>query len=233
MNNTYPGKICASIAERTIEKAIAAASTVESFADVVEIRLDALENPQITPFTEKIQKPTLFTNRADWEGGAFSGSEEERLAILYEAIEKKASYIDIELKTDDALKLPLIEKAKSTGCISIVSWHYFSSTPSLPALKSILQEQYRSGAQIGKIVTMAKTPQDVLRVLDLQNQAKELDFPLIAFCMGNHGAVSRVATLNLGGFMTYASSDQERQTAPGQLPASTLHRILTEINCGN
>jgi 3-dehydroquinate dehydratase-1/3-dehydroquinate dehydratase/shikimate dehydrogenase len=175
----------------------------------------------------------LFTNRADWEGGFFCGTEEARLSILHEAIDRKAAYIDIEVKTEDALKLPLIAKAKDQGCTSIASWHSFTSTPSAPALKAILQEQYRSGAQIGKIVTMAQNFHDVLRVLDLQNQASELGFPLIAFCMGSYGIVSRIATLNLGGFMTYASTDEAKETAPGQLPASTVRKILEEINCGN
>lgn len=216
-----------------MEKALAAALAVEPFADVIEIRLDSLETPRITPFTTGLQKPLLFTNRAKWEGGSFSGSEEARLASLHEAIEKKSAYIDIELKTADALKLPLIAAAKAKGCTSLVSWHSFSSTPSSQALQAILQEEYRSGAQIGKIVTMAQKHQDVLRVLDLQRQAMELDFPLIAFCMGSHGTISRVATLNLGGFMTYASAGEEKATAPGQLPTATLRQILEEINCGN
>ena len=44
-----------------------------------------------------------------------------------------------------------------------------------------MQEQ---GADIGKIVTTAKDYVDVLHVLSLQEKAAELDFPLIAFCMG-------------------------------------------------
>lgn len=231
MKNKYPGKICAAIAAGTVEKALAAAGAVEPFADVIEIRLDSLENPCIIPFTKAINKPIIFTNRADWEGGSFSGTEERRLSFLHDAIDNKAAYIDIELKTEDALKLPLIEKARIKGTSSIVSWHSFSSTPSSQALKSILQEQYRSGAKIGKIITMAQNHHDVLRVLDLQNQASELGFPLIAFCMGSAGTVSRVATLNLGGFMTYASGEQEKPTAPGQLPASMIQRILAEMNC--
>jgi 3-dehydroquinate dehydratase-1/3-dehydroquinate dehydratase/shikimate dehydrogenase len=51
--------------------------------------------------------------------------------------------------------------------------------------------------------------------------------------MGSYGIVSRIATLNLGGFMTYASTDEAKETAPGQLPASTVRKILEEINCGN
>ncbi len=230
MKNQYPGKICASIAEKTEAAALATASAAEPFSDVIEIRLDSLEKPQITPFIQSIKKPILFTNRAHWEGGFFPGTEEERLSFLHEAIKQKADFIDIELKTSDDLKLPLIKEAQKQGCSSIVSWHSFESTPSSQALKSILQEQYRSGAKIGKMVTMAKNHLDVLRVLDLQILASELQFPLITFCMGSYGTVSRVATLNLGGFMTYASGQDEKQTAPGQLPASTVRKILGEIN---
>jgi 3-dehydroquinate dehydratase-1/3-dehydroquinate dehydratase/shikimate dehydrogenase len=92
-----------------------------------------------------------------------------------------------------------------------------------------LQEQYRSNASIGKIVTMAQTFQDVLRVLDLQAEAAEIGLPLIAFCMGPVGVISRVATLGLGGFMTYAAADGNLGTAPGQLTISSLRAIAKEL----
>lgn len=208
---------------------MAQATAAGPLADVLEIRLDSMSQPAVSPFIGTIATPLLFTNRAGWEGGNFSGSEESRLGLLHEAIDAGAAYVDIELKTDPSLRDPLISAARQRGVKSIVSWHNFTTTPSPQALRTILQEQYRSNGTIGKIVTMAQDFQDVLRVLDLQTEAAEMGLPLIAFCMGGAGVISRVATLGLGGYMTYASADGTSGTASGQLAISSLRIIAKEL----
>lgn len=226
--NTSPGKTCVAIAAATVAEALRLAQIAEPRTDVIEIRLDLLAQPAITPFVKGLAKPVLFTNRAQWEGGRFTGTEEARLDLLHQAVSAGASFIDIELKTDTTLQQRLLQTARGK-CQTIISWHDFSGTPSKQALHSIFQAQYRSGAEIGKIVTMATSFQDVLRVLDLQAAAAEVNFPLIAFCMGAAGMISRVATVHLGGFMTYAAPDEAKGTAPGQLPISSLQTILAEL----
>ena len=224
------GGICISIADRDTESALASGHSVSSKADVIEIRLDYLDNPAISPFVEELELPLLFTCRPEWEGGEFSGAEVERADLLEEAIARGAAYVDIELKSDEKIRQRVIEAARLGRVKSIVSWHHFKTTPSAQALESILQEQYRSGADIGKIVTMAQDFQDVLRILDLQVLAAEMSFPLCAFCMGRAGMISRVATLELGGYMSYAAPDGGAVTAPGQLPVSEMRSILESFN---
>jgi 3-dehydroquinate dehydratase-1/3-dehydroquinate dehydratase/shikimate dehydrogenase len=81
------------------------------------------------------------------------------------------------------------------------------------------------GAHIAKIVTMAHDFHDVLRVLSLQEEAARMDIPLIAFCMGQPGVISRVATVELGGYMTYCAVSESEATAPGQLSVAVLRQI--------
>jgi 3-dehydroquinate dehydratase-1/3-dehydroquinate dehydratase/shikimate dehydrogenase len=226
-------KICVSLAGPDAATIMGAGRAAANLADVLEIRLDSMTRPEIEPFfVAAPQKPLLFTNRAAFEGGRFAGDEAARLQLLHEAMDAGASYIDIELKTAETLRRGIIKAARGK-CKAIVSWHNFTVTPSRQALESILREQYRSGANIGKIVTMAHSFDDVLRVLDLQREAAVMDFPLIAFCMGRIGAISRVATMKLGGFMTYAAPDMSHNTAPGQLPAATLKNIVRELENGH
>jgi len=222
--------ICVSVGGGSMAQAMEAARAAAGRADLVEIRLDLLPGPEVAPFFDEPSIPLLFTNRPEWEGGRWDGGEPERLAPLHTAVKLGAAYVDIELKTENGLRTDLIKAAKkSRHTKTIVSWHHFTGTPSTQALLSILQEQYRSGADIGKIVTMAESPLDVLRVLDLQKTAREIEFPLIAFCMGRAGAISRVATVELGGYMTYAATGQEAATAPGQLPLDSLLAIKEEF----
>jgi 3-dehydroquinate dehydratase-1/3-dehydroquinate dehydratase/shikimate dehydrogenase len=229
------GLVCVAIAAAATAadpqaEVFAAARQAEPAADVIEIRLDSIPQPEIEPFVKEISRPLLFTNRPQWEGGLFQGDEGARTGLLLAAIAAGAAYVDIEMKTAFALRQEVIGQAAEQQTQVIVSWHNFDETPSAVELEEILNEQYASGAGIGKIVTMATTFEDVLRVLSLQLLAQEKDFPLIAFCMGRAGMISRLATLELGGYMTYAASDSGQATAPGQLQVSTLRTIMQTLD---
>ncbi|MBU4117749.1 MAG: type I 3-dehydroquinate dehydratase [Proteobacteria bacterium] len=226
-------RLCVSIAATTSAEALTMAQNSEPVADILEIRLDSMANPDIPAFLQEIKKPLLFTNRPTWEGGNCPAGEPERIALLTQAAEAGAAYVDIELNADPTLATELIGAARANNCRTIVSWHDFKCTASSQALTEIFQRQCRSGADIGKIVTTARCFQDVFRVLALQEKSAELGLPLIAFCMGPAGMISRVATTDLGGYMTYAAPDNGPATAPGQLPASSLRRIFTELGHGD
>lgn len=230
MRTNSPCLLCVALSGPSAAEILAQAVSVSAQADVLEIRLDSMAEPAVAPFSQALSRPLLFTNRARWEGGGFAGEEGERVALLSQAVAAKAAFVDIELKTESGLRQGLIDQAREQGTRTIVSWHHFANTPSSQALRSILQEQYRSTATIGKIVTMAHTVEDVLRVLALQIEAQEMGLPLIAFCMGQAGVISRVATIGLGGFMTYASVDGAPGTAPGQLAISRLRRVVKELD---
>lgn len=225
-SNKLIGKICVSVAAENVKKAITIATQVESQADVIEIRLDYLVKPAIDPFMQKLTKPLLFTNRPLWEGGNFNGGEAVRISLLIEAIRAGAAYIDIELRTDIAWRDQVMAIAKDFHTKAIVSWHDFKKTPPSQTLAGIFYEQRRSNAAIGKIVTMAHSFQDVIHILRLQELVTDTEFSLIAFCMGKKGIISRIATLELGGYMTYGRPADGADTAPGQIPATAIRTLL-------
>ena len=226
-----PAGVCVSVACEMVDQAIDIAKHSERYADVIEIRLDSLSHPEFEPFTQNLTKPLLFTNRPSWEGGSFKGLEGERVALLLKAIQNNCTLVDLELKTAHELRAELLDvllKHPQTGLI--ISWHDFSGTPPSEELGDILQQQIESGAHVGKIVTMANSYKEVLRVLNLQTIAVENNFPLIAFCMGQVGMISRLATLKLGGYMTYAAPDGGDETAPGQMPVSLMRETLERLD---
>jgi 3-dehydroquinate dehydratase I len=221
------GLICVAVAAANGEGVLAAVTPVLDLVDMVEIRLDALTDPRIESYITALAKPVLVTNRPTWEGGAFRGSEEERLALLCRGLEAGARYVDIELLAAPDLRARVQQKAKKLGAQVIISNHDFQGTPSTEHLRTTLQQMINSGADIGKIVTTAASPEDALRILSLQEAAMAARFPLSAFAMGAHGAISRLATLHLGGFMTYAALSPEQATAPGQITIQNLHALLS------
>ena len=229
----FPAGVCVSIASEEIEQAIAIAKDSEMQADVLEIRLDRLSHAEVAPFVQNLAKPLLFTNRPVWEGGAFEGPEEERIDLLLQAIELDCALVDLELKTAPELRENMLAalQQKQTGLI--ISWHDFTGTPASGDLSDILRQQVESGAHIGKIVTTANDYKDVLRVLNLQAIAEKHNFPLIAFCMGPIGRISRLASIKLRGFMTYAAPDSGAETAPGQMQVSIIRDMLKRLENGN
>lgn len=222
-------RICVSLAQPTVAALLAVGREAAAAADLLEIRLDALTGPALPAVGELLvaglARPLLFTNRPTWEGGAFNGPEEERIAPLLAAIAGGAAYVDIELRAAAELRQRVIAAAQTGATRVIVSWHDFAGTPGEAELAAIVSRQQQSGGHLGKIVTTATRAGEVLRVLALPNQAAALGFPLIAFCMGEAGKISRLATLYLGGAMTYAAPAAGQATAPGQLPAATLREI--------
>ena len=212
-------------------KALEIAGQSATLADVIEIRLDTLSDPEITPFVNNITTPLLFTNRPEWEGGLFKGSESARIELLMQAVEHDCALVDLELKTAPELRgelLDILLQHPETGLI--ISWHDFSGTPAVEELGEILSQQMESGAHIGKIVTTAHDYLDVLKVLNLQVTAVDNNFPLIAFCMGSIGRISRLATTKLGGYLTYAAPDGGKETAPGQIPVTVMSEMLAKLN---
>lgn len=220
------GLVCVAVAARDAHSVVSAVQPMLSMVDVVEVRLDAMETPQVRECCDLISLPLLFTCRPDWEGGEFRGSEEERIKPLLEAIELDADFIDCELNTDKTVRNSLLATMKQKKTRMIISSHDFSGTPPEERLQDILQEQMDSGAHIGKIVTVAHHPFDVLRVLNLQVEAAKRDFPLCAFCMGEIGRISRLVTLFFGGFMTYGALNETQATAPGQLSIPKMKQLM-------
>lgn len=218
-------RVCVSIAAKSTREVLAAVKRIEADADVIEVRLDWLETIELSSLIKTIQKPLLFTNRPSWEGGNYSGDEQARISTLLAAMQLNCKYVDLELRAPVESHKQIMYGKEDSSTRTILSWHNFEMTPSAQELVATMREMADRGGDIGKIVTMAHDYHDVLRVLQLQEEAAKIDFPLIAFCMGRAGVISRLATLELGGYMTYCAADDDEATAPGQLSIHTLRDI--------
>ena len=227
--------LCVPIAEKTFSGINRSLESCMQQADMAEIRLDSLDS--VEPFFQKecgellsfSSIPLLFTCRKSDEGGQFAGTEGERIEKLAAAIDAGAPYIDVELRTEPGLRDSLVEHAHENNCRVIMSWHNFSETPGTDELEKVLSDQAASGADIAKIVTMGRESTDIPRLFSLYYAAARLDIPLVSFCMGDIGRISRVACLAMGAFLTFASLDAGSETAPGQIPIAHFRAILEDI----
>src|SRR5689334_18093926 len=65
-------------------------------ADLVELRLDSVADPDVAGALSGRRTPVILTCRAAWEGGSFTGSEDERRRILEQAVDQGAEFVDLE-----------------------------------------------------------------------------------------------------------------------------------------
>jgi len=220
--------ICTSIVPGTNEEALSLLARALPGADLVELRIDRIERPDLPLLLHAGKERLLVTIRRRDEGGFFASCENRRMELLREAIDLGARYVDIEARTGAVAvgRLGKAIRARKGKTKLIVSHHDLEGTPSRQTLVKRLKASRALGADIVKIVTLANTVEDNLRVLDLIPQALAMGQDIIAFCMGARGRLSRVAAPLLGSCMSYASLEDGAESAPGQLTAGEMKTIL-------
>ncbi len=213
--------ICVPIFEKDFESALLSAEkAIRMGADILEFRIDALEDPNPKDAVNLIldmDHPLIATNRMQEEGGIFRGSERERVEILLKAAEY-ADFVDIELQTDEKYRSKIIEASKST----IVSYHDFKKTPPFEMILKIVGEEQEIG-DIAKFAVMPNDIKDTLTVLRVLSEVQNT----IGIAMGEIGKYTRVVAPLFGSPITYASVD--KKSAPGQLDIQSTKDILKAL----
>ncbi|MEI6221988.1 MAG: type I 3-dehydroquinate dehydratase [bacterium] len=200
--------------------------------DILELRIDFLKDADKGKLAKILEQPwksaICVTNRSEEEGGKFLGSEQERVSFLLAAAKAGADYIDIELASGaTVIKQLLTVKSEKTKLI--ISYHNFDRTPEYHVLEKVMQRQADLGADICKIVTTATSPFDTITIFKLLEKAHEERRQLIALCMGEKGRLTRVVSPLLGGYLTFASMDMGKESAPGQMTLEQMRTIWKEL----
>ena len=190
----------------------------------VELRLDALaKNPDLVKRAlPSIAPPLLITVRHPAEGGIGRLSPAGRRDLLAEFM-LHADAVDIELRSVISLR-GVLEEARRRGLTRVVSFHDFHHTPSLPRLREAVRRAVMAGADIVKIATHLRSPNDLAALLILQGATK---VPLATMGMGPLGKVSRLVLAAAGSRLNYGYLDKPQ--VAGQWPALELVRRLEEL----
>jgi len=178
----------------------------ESGVKLVELRVDFVQGPvQVKRLLRERPCPVIITCRRPADGGHWQGSEEDRLLVLRTAIAEGVDYVDLE--SDVAAFVPRYGKTKR-----IVSHHDFVRTPT--DLMTLHRRLAAMDADVVKVATMANHPNDNLRMLDMVRTAR---VPTVGLCMGDIGVPSRLLTVRAGAPFTFATFQEDRVMAPGQV----------------
>lgn len=221
--------ICTTIQNRTLEEIMNLLETSEPRIQMAEIRLDRcqLTIEEIEYLFSSSDTPLVATCRVVDDG---NGTWEEAEEKLTAAVEAGAAFLDLEIEAPKEIGKRLRRACTEYGTTMIRSSHFFTGTPSDEVLRSIVEKCRRFGGEIVKIAAMAKSEEDVARVLALYssiastNSVAETQRPveLVAFSMGEIGKVSRLECLKLGSPFTYAALNESEAAAPGQWSYSEM-----------
>lgn len=221
-------RICVSIMAGSSDEALAKMETALTRADLVELRVDRIKNPDLGRLLAGRNKKVVVTNRRREEGGSFQGTENERMELLREAVCLGAGYVDVEAATGPLYIRELAEMIGDRGVTKlIISHHNQTGTPGEGVLRKTVGVCRSLGADIVKVVTTARTPEDNLKVLRLIPYARRKGLEIIAFCMGDKGRISRVASPILGSFLSFASLERGEESAPGQMTVDEMRLVLS------
>jgi 3-dehydroquinate dehydratase / shikimate dehydrogenase len=179
-------------------------------ADLVEMRLDSVADPDVAGALAGRRRPVLLTCRPEWEGGHFKGSEEQRKRFLAEACALGADFVDIEWRAhfDDLV-------ARRGGRGVVLSAHDFAGMPE--DLAGQMRAMLASGAEVVKIAATPTELSDCVPLLRLGHQHGRHG-GLVLVAMGDYGLVTRVLPGRFGSRWTYAGS----VSSIGQLRVATL-----------
>jgi 3-dehydroquinate dehydratase-1 len=218
-------RVCVPVVEATVNRARGKYQRAARKGLWTEIRLDYLEEPapDLTRLFRSLPGPVIATNRLAAEGGRWTGTEAARRGMLEAALDLGVTCLDVELAADAVWRRELAARRGETKLI--LSWHDFAGTPDAARLDAVLEEMLAANADIVKLVTLAKQPEDNLRVLSLIPRAKAQGKEIIAFCMGPLGKWSRVAAPLVGSWLTFAPFSKTGASAPGQLTVNDLKRV--------
>ncbi len=207
-------------------------------ADLVELRADLIGDPDAIADYLAIpdRPPCILTIRSAAEGGAWEGSETERISLIDRLGLLNPGFIDVELSTWRASanirqKIGLVcqrlrggEPENATTRAKnqlILSVHDFQG---MSAWDRDWDELRGSPAHMLKIAVTPADSCDALRILARYRAARESGEArgLMLIGMGEAGAATRVLGKCCYAWGTYAPIDESRASAPGQIDLRAL-----------
>ena len=179
-------------------------------ADLVELRLDGVADPDVAGALAGRSRPVIVTCRPTWEGGQFAGPEDARRRLLGEALALGAEYVDIEwaARFDDVL-------ATTGGRRVVLSSHDFDGLPD--DLAGRVQAMRGTGAEVIKVAVTPHRLSDCIALAEVGRLGAAAEAAVLV-AMGPRGIISRILPGRFASRWTYAGGIG----AVGQLDVQTL-----------
>ena len=222
--------VCLTLTGNTLAENIATIENYRKYIDLVELRVDFLEENErlyIRNFPAMAGLPCILTIRRKIDGGCFEEGESSRtvlfaraLAFAEESRDRNFAYVDFE---EDFHVPSLQDAAFSFGTRIIRSVHCMNS-PVLDIAARIASLR-KTGYEIPKIAFMPRTLSDVTNLF--QETKNMNDSNQILCAMGPLGLPTRILSAKLHSYLTYTSAVETTGALKplGHLDPITLHDV--------
>ena len=207
--------ICISVTPESRQLAKVDIYNAANQCDLVEVCLDRLvKEPDVKDMISGSKKPVLISCRPPEEGGKFDGTEEERLALLRQAIIAGPDYVELDPAT--AMKIPRFGKTQR-----VIS--FASMTRPLTDVDEAFEEAARCKGDIVKFTW----PTDVLEaawpLLAAVSQKRLL--PVVGLGLGRCGLTFSLLGRKYGSPWIYAALEKGMEAFPGQPTVGELDDV--------
>lgn len=204
--------------------------------DLIEWRVDFFQDIHdfnaVVEISHALKKvvpdiPLLLTLRSVEEGGnPTSLTKEEILKLLtYICKNSPVEMIDYEMANDEGDIRQVRLAAEEEGKLLILSYHDFAKTPTNDELISFIKKAEAFGADVAKLAVMPNNHGDVLRLLEVTEQARHFSkIPVATMSLNSLGAVSRMIGWIFGSVIVFTVG--AKSSAPGQIPIEKMREIL-------
>ncbi|MDA1015862.1 MAG: type I 3-dehydroquinate dehydratase [Planctomycetota bacterium] len=190
--------------------------------DLIEVCLDHLaKEPDIADMISGISKPILISCRRPVDGGAWKGTEDQRMQLLRQAIIAGPEYIELDL--DIADKIPRFGSVKR-----VVS--YTCLDHALGNVDTVFDRAKDAKADVVKFTWPTPNLESAWPLLAAVT--KKRDLPVVGLGMDRAGLTFSLLGQKFGSPWVYAALEQGMEAHPGQATVWELNDTysLSEIN---
>jgi len=206
--------ICISINQESRRFALVDMLNAAPQCDLLEVRLDRFgKAPELGELLAKKPKPVIMSCRRAQDGGAWDGTEEERLALLRQCIISKADYVEIELDVADQIRrFPPAQR--------VISYTNLQETPA--DIADIYEEAQKKSPDVIKLVTLARTPEEAWPLVQILAKPRA---PTVVVGLGKPGIMLSILGKRIGAPWTYAALERGMESYPGQATVGDLNNV--------
>ncbi len=201
--------ICASIKAKKMGEVIDMLEKVPNPYDLAEIWINEIQDLDLEKIKQKAKNFLIIkiTDASDKD-------------LMQQISDLKFNYVDLDIKN-----LKNFSK-KLESCKIIGSYHNFKKTPDLQKAREIADKIYSEGADIAKVVFYAQECEDNFVPIKL---IEKTDKPMISFCMGEKGRISRFLGVQCGSLINYVAPYANWKTAEGQFTLDEWKKVQTVL----
>jgi 3-dehydroquinate dehydratase/shikimate dehydrogenase len=206
--------ICISIAQESRRLALVDMHNAADQCDLLLVRLDRFDKAaDIKELIAHKPKPVIIACRRLQDGGAWEGSEQDRLTLLRQAIISKADYVEIEHDVADQIR-------PFPGCKRVISYTNLRETPA--DIADIYNECRQMKPDVIKLTTMTQTPEEAWPLVQILARAGE---PTVVVGLGKPGLMLAMLGRKIGAPWVDAALEKGMETYPGQPTVRELEEI--------